>query len=96
MPRPDVPPGAATQELRRQGQSDDTAKQVICFAFDSFYDEDLGELSLPTSDAFANQVVETLATTPDSADSFRLKAEELYDHLQAGDVVSVVKDLGCA
>ncbi len=81
--------------LRAEGQNDADAQQIICFAFDSFYDADTGRLALPSPEEFSAQVVDALATAPNTSHSIRLKAEELHDDLVQGDIVSVTKDLGC-
>ncbi len=88
-------PASPTQALVDEGQSDNTAKQVICFAADNFYNETTGSLGLPSREEFGTQVVKTLATTPNAAYSYRLKANELYDDLSRGDPVAVAKDLAC-
>ena len=93
LPGP-VPPAA--DDLIRAGHSDGTAREIICFTYDNFYDPARG-VSLPSEGQFANSVALQLAPQGSQL-SFRLKAQELYgtfESLQQGDFVAVAADLGC-
>ena len=102
-PQPSLRPGPAQDAgglvqpgddvLRQEAQSD-TGREVICFAYENFYDASTGEVRLPTQEEFARRAVAELAAEGTQL-SYRLKASTLYDDLQQGDLASIAQELAC-
>jgi hypothetical protein len=98
---PQIPSGggselSATDDLARQGESDDVSWDVICFAYANFYDAATGELTVPEEDEFVAAVVEAIA--PDGTQlAYRLKAHSLHETLSDPDanLGSVAQELSC-
>jgi hypothetical protein len=96
---PTVVPGAgeatATRALLKEGADDVAAKEIICFAYDNFVDND-GIFTATSEDAFLGAVVGELAPQG-SALSYRIKASELYSTLSDPDTdwSEVASELVC-
>jgi hypothetical protein len=109
--RPGVPPGerpptggglddasSAADDLVREGQSDDLAREAICFAYDQFYDAETGTFEFPPQDEFAAGVAEQFGADISAQYAARVRAYEVYDTLLAledGELATVAADLGC-
>jgi hypothetical protein len=101
-PRDSSPPSGtggelgATDDLVRQGDEDDVSRDVICFAYDNFYDASTGEVALPETEEFVESVAGRLATEGSQAD-YRFKARSLHRTLSdpEADLASVAQELAC-
>jgi len=100
-PNPPKPPpndwSPAAQELAREARGDAAARQVVCFAYENFYDDDTGNLSLPSEEEFVGEVVAALAP-PGSEPYFRAKAgqlHEIFQSLEAGEARKAATDITC-
>ena len=105
-PRPpegggEVPPvgglSSAGQSLERESSDDEQIRRIVCFAYDTFYDDETGEVNVPTQDEFVQDVLDEVL--PDSPpDRVRAKADDVYDllvDLEDGDLGAVAADVGC-
>ena len=86
-PEPQPLPGevSATDDVVRQGEQDDVSKDVICFAYENFYDESTGSLSLPSQETFVSSLLDALVPGASQL-TYRLKAESLYETLSDPDL----------
>jgi hypothetical protein len=87
----------AAESLEQQSKDDDHVKDIVCFAYEQFYDPDSGTVNVPTEDQFVADVLdEVLPSAP--PDVAREKAADVYallDDLQSGDLGAVAADVGC-
>lgn len=92
-PTPAVP---IADDVVARAQSDPETRDIICFAYGTFYDSQTATLGLPSPQEFVEAVIEQLAP-PGSQISMRLKAQSLHDVLTAPgvDVAGVAEEIGC-
>jgi hypothetical protein len=87
----------AGDDLLRESERNEIAREIVCFTYDNFYDPATGEVGLPPQDEFVQSVVGTLA--PDGSQLlYTAKAVELYgtlSSLQQGDLGAVAIDVFC-
>jgi hypothetical protein len=98
-PQPEIPVAVgtgSTENLVREGQQDATKKDVICFAYETFYDDDVGGLALPSQAEFVEAVLDAVVPR-ETPLGVRLKAESLYETLSDpdADLVSVSTEMAC-
>ena len=97
---PDTPPSAvpsAADELERRAARDEALHEVVCYAYDTFYDADTGELVLPDGQTFADNTAGALAP-PGTYAHYRSKAQDafaLLEDVEAGELADVAVDLAC-
>lgn len=95
---PPLPPAgggeAATDDVIREGRTDGTAKDVICFGYQNFFED--GYFIAPSEVEFVNAVAEELAPTGSQL-YIRLKADSLYEKLNdpETDLTDVATEIGC-
>lgn len=70
----------AAGSLVAEGESDDEAKDIICFAYQQYGGSSDGGVTMPSETDFGNAVAEGLAP-PGSALAYRAKAHSLYQSL---------------
>jgi hypothetical protein len=93
---PNVPAPTVADDLVRQGEDDQVAFDVICFAYENFYDASTGAFTAPSAEEFVENVVQALAPSGSQA-AYRFEAESLYEELAEPDVdlADVAQELAC-
>ncbi len=97
-PRPLHILSVAASRLLQRAQEDAVTRDVVCFAYDTFYDKDTHQLALPSSEDFTTEVLQEVAP-PDSALAYATAAQDVYDDLQEleqGEFLELAVDLQCA
>jgi hypothetical protein len=97
-PRPaEAALGDAGQRAAHDGEADATEREIICFAYAEFYEPATGEVSLPSTDAFVNDVFERIRPQSEEeqlADKAQLAYARVED-LANGEFVALAESLAC-
>jgi hypothetical protein len=93
-----VPLSSTGEQAVHAGEADGTEREIICFAYEEFYDPATGELRLPSAVTFTGDVFEKVRPRSEEEQlvgkAFRVYG--LVRSLSAGEFVAVAEELACS